>query len=270
MDLPTVTAISRPRTRADLDLSGPGVAPLAGGTWLFSEPQPHLSRLVDLTALDWAPLTVTDAGLEIAATCTIEQLTRAALPESWTAAPLFGQCAAALLASFKIWKTATVGGNLCLSFPAGAIITLFAALDGEALIWRPDGSEYRTPVTEFVTGAATNVLQPGEVVRSVGLTTRALQARTAFRKVALSPLGRSGVVLAGRVDAEAGFVLTVTAATDRPYVLRLPSVLTTSGLTAALAERIPDTAWHEDAHGAPDWRCHVTYVLAEQIRAELQ
>jgi hypothetical protein len=26
---------------------------LAGGTWLFSEPQPHLRRLLDLRTLDW-------------------------------------------------------------------------------------------------------------------------------------------------------------------------------------------------------------------------
>ena len=31
---------------------------LAGGTWLFSEPQPHLRRLLDLRTLGWPPLEV--------------------------------------------------------------------------------------------------------------------------------------------------------------------------------------------------------------------
>ena len=33
---------------------------LAGGTWLFSEPQPHLRRLIDLHGFDWEPLEVSD------------------------------------------------------------------------------------------------------------------------------------------------------------------------------------------------------------------
>jgi hypothetical protein len=29
------------------------------------------------------------------------------------------------------------------------------------------------------------------------------------------------------------------------------------------------TTWFDDVHGAPDWRAHVTGVLAEEVRAEL-
>ena len=39
----------------------PGDAWLAGGTWLFSEPQPGIRRLLDLASLNWPGLTV---GLE--------------------------------------------------------------------------------------------------------------------------------------------------------------------------------------------------------------
>src|SRR5687767_12817887 len=38
---------------------------LAGGTWLYSEPQPHLRRLLDLRAFDWPALEVSDDGLRI-------------------------------------------------------------------------------------------------------------------------------------------------------------------------------------------------------------
>src|SRR5437763_1889176 len=48
MDLPGLTDVRVARSRADLVLSGT-VAPLGGGTWLYSEPQPHLTGLVDLT-----------------------------------------------------------------------------------------------------------------------------------------------------------------------------------------------------------------------------
>ena len=39
MDLNTVTVIARPRSRDEIKLFAEGDAYLAGGTWLFSEPQ---------------------------------------------------------------------------------------------------------------------------------------------------------------------------------------------------------------------------------------
>jgi CO/xanthine dehydrogenase FAD-binding subunit len=56
---------------------------------------------------------------------------------SWAAHPLFYQCCTALFGSFKVWNVATVGGNICTALPAGPMTSLFAALDAEALIWRP-------------------------------------------------------------------------------------------------------------------------------------
>ena len=138
-----------------------GDAWLAGGTWLFSEPQPRLSRLIDLGALGWEPLRMTPQGLEIAATCKIAQLDGATLPPDWIAAPLISQCARAFLASFKIWNMATVGGNLCMSLPAGPMISLTAALDGVCTIWTADGGERTIPVLDFVKGPAEKCAGPG-------------------------------------------------------------------------------------------------------------
>lgn len=55
----------------------PGDAWLGGGTYLFSEPQPHIRRLVDLSRMGWPPLSwQPDGSLDIAATCTITELSR--------------------------------------------------------------------------------------------------------------------------------------------------------------------------------------------------
>ena len=140
----------------------------------------------------------------------------------WNAHPLFFQCAGALLASFKIWNVATVGGNVCRSFAAAAMVSLCVALDGSALIWTPDGGERRTPVAQLITGNGKNSLAPGEVLRAIDIPERALRARTGFRKIALAALGRSAAVLTGRVDEDRQAVFTITAATLRPTVLRYP------------------------------------------------
>src|SRR5258708_8493472 len=123
MDLNTIAEIARPnRNGKGIDWRE-GDAWLAGGTWLFSEPQPHLRRLIDLHTLGWEPLTVGENGLEIAATCPIAKLVALAAPPAWTAAPLIGECCRSFLSSFKIWNTATVGGNICMSLPAGPMVS---------------------------------------------------------------------------------------------------------------------------------------------------
>ena len=268
VDLHTITAYDLAHERGDLDI-GPGEAFVAGGTWMVSEPQLHLHRLVDLTGLDWPAVTLTADHLEIAATCTVERLSELSTTEQWPAAPLFRQCAQALLASWKIWKSATVGGNICLSFPAGAMISLASALEATAVIWTADGRETYFPILDFVTGAGSNVLTPGDVLRSIRIPLSVLRARTAFRKIALSPLGRSGAVVIGRIDVDGGFVLSVTASTVRPYVLRFPELPSERDLSDALTRSIPVEAYHTDAHGAADWRRAVTAVLAAEVRAEL-
>src|SRR5450756_1821702 len=71
MDLNTIREVARPSVRAQLPVWTAGDAWLAGGTWLFSEPQIHLRRLIDLADFKWPALTIGDAGLSIAATCTV-------------------------------------------------------------------------------------------------------------------------------------------------------------------------------------------------------
>jgi CO/xanthine dehydrogenase FAD-binding subunit len=259
MDLYTITALRRPGSRAELAMR-PGEAVLGGGTWLFSEPQPDLHTLVDLRALGWTSLEGTSAGLTIAATCTLRELS------AWTALPLSHQCCAALAGSFKIWPEATVGGNICLGLPAGPMIAMAVALDGVAVVWPAAGGETRMPVAELVTGVRRTALGPGDVLRAVEIPDNALRARTALRRIALSALGRSAALVIGRRDEDGRFSVTITAATQRPYHFRFPTVARREELEAALAG-IP--RWFADEHGSPDWREHITGLLAEEIRVEL-
>jgi CO/xanthine dehydrogenase FAD-binding subunit len=269
MDLNTITSVVEVPTRAALVTWQPGDAWLAGGTWLFSEPQPQLRRLIDLTGFGWQPLRIDAQGLEIAATCTLAQLFGVMTPPEWKAAPLIGHCCRALLGSFKVWNEATVGGNLCLSLPAGPMISLTASLDGVCTIWTPAGGR-ETACVDFVTGPQRNVLEPGELLRSITLPVSALRCRTAFRQISLTPHGRSAALLVGRRSPDDGpFVLTVTASTVRPVQLSFPGLPGRAELLAALERAIPPELYHLDVHGAPAWRRHMTVQFAEEIRCEL-
>jgi CO/xanthine dehydrogenase FAD-binding subunit len=259
VDLNTVADVISP---AEAGQWRPGDAWLAGGTALFGEPRPHLTRLLDLTTAGWPALTRREDGLEIAATCTIAELAAAGYD-------LAERCCHAFLASFKIWNVATVGGNLCAALPAGPMIALGAALDGTCLLLGPDGRR-EVPVRDFVTDEGVTVLADGELLRSIRLPAAALSARTAYRQGSLHAHGRSGVLLIGRRDAGGGLVLTVTAATRRPFVLRFPGLPDAEILQVALAERIPDTAYLDDVHGMAAWRRHLVRLYAEEIRAELR
>jgi CO/xanthine dehydrogenase FAD-binding subunit len=268
VDLNTVTEIARPRRRAELPAWRDGDAWLAGGTWLFSEPQNHVTRLVDITGLGWPALEITDQSLRIAATCKVAELDSMAFPASWIAAPLFNQCCRSFLASFKVWNMATVGGNLCMALPAGPMISLTAALDGDCTIWTQGGGERHISVVDFIERPERNALARGELLRHIDLPIAALQRRTAFRQISLSPLGRSAALLIGTLAPDSGaFALTVTASTPQPVQLSFASLPSHEALQQEIKRSI--TTYHSDVHGSPDWRGHMTLHLAEEIRSEL-
>lgn len=265
MDLTSLDRIRAAHDRTELAL-GPRSAPLAGGTWLFSEEQPHLEELVDLTTLGWPAVEVSSSGLLLAATCTIRTLVDLPPVPGWTSQHLVAQCARSLVASEKIWDWATVGGNLCVALPAGAMTSLTVALDATAVVWTPDGGERREPVASFVTGVRTTTLGPGEVLRAVSIPTEALAQPAAFRRVALTRHGRSGAIVIGRRPADGGLVVTLTAGVTRPQRLAFSQLPGSDELRAAI-EQVDD--WYDDPHGAPDWRRAMTLRLAEQVREEL-
>lgn len=270
MDLVGLRSVRVPRSREELRLR-PGSAPLGGGTWLYSEPQPGLDELVDLAGLGWEPVERgADGSLRIAATCTIARLAVIEADPRWGegVAGLFRRAAESLLASWKIWNAATVGGNLCTALPAGAMIALAAALDGEAVIWQSNEGERRLPVVDFVRGVRDTALRPGELLRAIELPAAALAARVALRRASLAPLGRSGALLLARRDVGGAFVLTITASVPAPLRLWFPGLPAAAELAAAIDAAVGD-GWFDDPHGNPAWRHAVSLALAEELRTEL-
>jgi CO/xanthine dehydrogenase FAD-binding subunit len=269
MDLNTITeVVERPSERPGEDWLD-GDAWLAGGTWLFSVEQPDLHRLIDLTALHWTPLVPSDAGLEIGATCTVRELYAFAPPPDWIAGSLLTTACEAFLSSFKVWNSATVGGNICMSLPAGPMITLAVALEARYELWAADGSVRTVDALDFVTGNNRNVLAPGEILRRIEIPAHALRKRPAHRRFTLTRLGRSTVFLVGtHTPGTTDLLLTITAGTTRPVRLAFDRMPDDQALRQCIDD-IPADVWFADPNGTPDHRRHLTRHFAEEIRGEL-
>lgn len=269
MDINTVTELIRnPSDRPGQDWRD-GDAWLAGGTWLFSDEQPHLRRLVDLAALGWDTLTAGPEGLRIGATCTIRELYAFAAPADWTVGPLLRTSCEAFLASFKIWNSATVGGNIVMSLPAGPMITMTVALEATYIVWAPDGTERTVDAVDFVTANNRNVLAPGEILRRIDIPITALRKNYTHRRFTLTKMGRSTLfMIATQTPGRDDLLLTITAGTTHPVRLAFDAMPDAEDLRAAV-DAIPADSWFDDPNGTPDHRQHLARHFADDIRIEL-
>ncbi|PUB27131.1 CO/xanthine dehydrogenase FAD-binding subunit [Promicromonospora sp. AC04] len=290
MDL-DINTVRIARTRDDCVLR-PGEAFLGGGTFLYSEPVPAgVTGLVDLTGMGWEPWSVDGSGLRVAGTCTLEELVSG--PGSLGGSPgapgaqgpyralgIVRECVSALTLSPKVARTATVGGNLALGLPAGSMAGLFAALDAVAVVWTPVGGSREVPVSALVTGAGLVGLAPSELLREVRVPAAALGQRTAFRRAALTPNGRTAAMVTGRTSAGGGVssrvLLVLTASVPAPVVVEvapgehgeLDRLI--DGIGAVGADAVgADAGWFEDTHGTPAWRAAMTRRLAHEVLDEL-
>jgi CO/xanthine dehydrogenase FAD-binding subunit len=270
MNLNTVTQVKQPRSADEVGQWKDGYAWLAGGTWLFSEPQIHTHTLIDLHTLGWPSIESGSGGLDIGATCRIAELYAFEPPREWSAGPLIGECCRSFLSSFKIWNEATIGGNIVMSLPAGPMISLTVALESAYTLWPRSGDPRVVAAKDFVTGVHANVLAPGELLRTIHIPAGSLAKTFAFRRSSLTHLGRSSVLLIGTRGANGDLTLTVTAATIRPVQMHFAGAPSEREVREAIDASIPLELYLDDVHGSPLHRRHLTYHFSEEIRRELQ
>ena len=99
----------------------PGDVLLAGGTALFSEPQPRVrAAWWTSTRCNGPRWNGARQGVRIAATCSLAELMAARLARGLDRRTHPRRAAEALSASFKVRHAATVGGNLCWALAGGA------------------------------------------------------------------------------------------------------------------------------------------------------
>ena len=99
----------------------------------------------------------------------------------------------------------------------------------------------------------------------------ALTARTAFRQLSLSAVGRSAALVIARRDAGGGTVVTVTASVPHPVQLRFPAPPAPAEALAALDAAVDavGSRYLDDVHGAGPWRAAMTRRLIAEALEEL-
>jgi CO/xanthine dehydrogenase FAD-binding subunit len=147
------------------------------------------------------------------------------------------------------------------------MLALTVALDGVALVHRRQG-DYSLPMDRFAVGAQRTALTPGDVLRAIDIPAAALRRRTALRQVSLTVHGRSAALLVGTIDDDGAFRLTITGSTTHPVYLQWPTPPSHGELDDVITG-LPTARWHDDVHGAPAWRQHMTRRLAAELLDEL-
>jgi len=147
----TLTAITKSqaaRTRGTCQRGTMGDAWLAGGTWLFSEPQLNVNR-ADRYCQSRLPALETTSKVCVS-------------PRASKIAAAVGLISAAA----RFWRHSKSGTwrpsrQSLHVLAAGPMISLTTALDGVCTIWTPEGNERRVAVADFVFGAASQRAQAG-------------------------------------------------------------------------------------------------------------
>lgn len=239
MDLPQVEAYLRPASLDTVAGWQPGWFWLAGGTWIFSEPEPAARVLVDLEPLNWSEIEVTEAGLTIGATCTLAAIARHAFPPEWTATHAL-QCAANELGSFKIANVATVGGNLCLAIPPSTFAPVMVLLGATYELWNPDGTVRQVPAREFQTGAKQTLLQPGEALRKIWIPAENLNWRVSFQRMCVATAGAAIAIVATAYNPSTQAVrFAIGACLPAPRLLEFPTPPSAAEIATALQTQLP-------------------------------
>ncbi|TBR58828.1 carbon monoxide dehydrogenase [Westiellopsis prolifica IICB1] len=186
MDLPNIETYLCPHDVQAIDNWNQNWAWLAGGTWLFSEPQPHLRVLVDMQSLDWSEIIVEKDYLVIGATCPLIKLLQYPWQLEWIAIEGLKSAVSVLAASLKVINVATVGGNLCLALSVGTLAPIMIALDAKYEILNLRGQSRLIAAADFQIGSRQTILQPSEVLRRVLIPVENLKWRVNYQRFGIA------------------------------------------------------------------------------------
>jgi CO/xanthine dehydrogenase FAD-binding subunit len=273
MDLYTLETYLRPADWQEVqawgmnasDWQAQGWSWLGGGTWIFSQPQPHLKGLVDLDRLGWSEMEITDTELIIGATCPLAKLLHYGWPAEWRALAALRQ-AIEVLGSFKISHVATVGGNVCLALSVSTLAPVMIALDATYELLTPWGSRRQVPARHLQQGDRQTILQTGEVMRRIRIPQRFLSWSAAVERIGVASTDPALAMVVG-VHQPGAIRLSIGAAIPAPILI--DTVPATASIPTLLAQQIEPSSWIEDFRASTVYRQHITAVLIQRVLDQL-
>ncbi len=197
--------------------------PLMGGTDLFVRMRGRFIRpqvLVDLKHLPGMRDVAYDeeAGLTVGAAVTMNQLARH--PAVQARYQVLAE-AANSVASYQLRNRATVGGNLCNASPAADTAPAALVLEGQVVLYGPDG-ERQVPANGFFTGPGQTAMGTGEFMTAIRFPTLPSNSAGRYLKLGRNKAGDLsivGVAVFGALDG-AGPRFRIALASVGPTPLR--------------------------------------------------
>jgi carbon-monoxide dehydrogenase medium subunit len=173
-------------------------------------------------------------GLTVGAAVTMNEVARH--PDVQAHYPLLA-AAASSVASYQLRNRATVGGNLCNGSPAADTAPATLALEGQMVLYGPDG-EREVEAGEFFLGPGRTTLRPGELMTAIRYAVPPAGAVGRYLKLGRNRAGDLAIVsvaVLGFPDgaAPSGYRFRIALGSVAPVVLRVP------GAEAVLAANAP-------------------------------
>lgn len=265
MDLPKVENYLSPPDLTGIKNWGEDWAWLAGGTWLFSEPQPHLRTLVEMQNLGWSELEISSPEITIGATCTLKNLQKLSHP-NYPALTVFKAAVSALAASEKVVNMATVGGNLCLALAVGTLAPVMIVLGAKyELLHSLSETSRWVAAKDFQTGIQKTILQPGEALRKVVILEDYLQWQITYDRLGIAATDPALALVVTAYHAPSQRVrIGIGASIPAPKLLDFDFVPNEQQLAAAM-----QFDWLDDYRASGKYRRHLTQVLVERSLRKL-
>ncbi|MDZ8055701.1 MAG: FAD binding domain-containing protein [Aulosira sp. ZfuVER01] len=260
MDLPNIQTYLSPDDVENINNWSHDWAWLAGGTWLFSEPQPQLKVLVDIQRLGWSEIEVQGDSLIIGATCPLIKLLEYPWLGEWTAVEGLKSAVSALVASLKVINVATVGGNICLALSVGTLAPLMIALNASYEILNLRRESHQVAAKDFQIGSRQTILQPGEILRRVLIPLPNLKWQVNYQRLSIAATDPAlAIVVTAKNHQQVRCVIAASVAA--PRLLEVDNIEFLERQYITLLERV---TFIEDARASAKYRQEMTAVLIKR------
>ncbi len=253
---------------------GEGWSWLAGGTWLFSEPQPDIKTLVDIQALGWDEIEFINSShsqqeelLAIGATCPLIKLIEYPWLSEYIAVEGFRGAINALSASLKVVNVATVGGNICLALSVGTVAPIMVALNASYEIWNRQGKSRVVRAKDFQIGSRQTVLQSGELLRRVLIPVENLKWQVDYKRFGIAASDPAlAIIVSAYNSVSKKLRLVLAASVNTPILLKFEGDLERN---LNYISSLKNVDFIEDERASAVYRREITQVLIKQCLKEL-